>query len=1036
MPGLPPRVAKDCIKPYFRNNGLFSRPKDDAKPMNPTQLDKIKKGSGHTLQLEEVIESERVYIKARRAHNEVQREARPGDPSDLWGLCISGGGIRSATLGLGLIQALIREDVFREFDYMSTVSGGGYIGACLTSLMNNDPKVFVNPEKVEIEPGKLTQVSEKKKELFRQTVPGIRPGSSPFNDLLAFEYKSRSWEKRVDLDYRPPEQTRLDTRHQLHHLRLHGAYLTPNRALVSRDIQRLIGTVTSGILHNLTLFLLALFALVGAHYGLFYYLSEGAFFDDIGYPDISGVHSLAGYTYAALKNWLWVGLPKQLAFLGNGFLSNPELALIALVTGMGAGLLRLLRIRIMVDRIRWGQRSEEFRRNTEAGFNYEAHLENRFVQSTLILGIVGGLLLAIVLALVFGIRNEPAGQYAILFSLPFSFSLGLFLLVAAVAPFVMSRPAIWTAAQEKEHDWRERLTRSLIGGLQGAITTSLLVAAFTPMLLITLFSFSITFSLIASLLSIGIAYLTYRQKFDSHNIISRFLHRMQMPVLNLSTLLFVALAFAAVANTLRQQMWWNEPFQGMVVNLPLLIVCTSLLLFLVLGFAVNTNKISLHYFYRDRLSEAYLKTDGRIDRGDRSEQGNPLITLRNDENLRLKDLGWEEDKDYRPDMYPAGEAASDPAGHYRYNEDRSRRWKINARAPYHLIVAALNLQDSDELVRKDLKSAHFIFSRNYVGSASTGYVKTDFYRKGKTKLSRAMAISAAAVSSGMGFTTFFAQSFVTTLFNFRLGYWLENPWYYRDVDERKYVLWPLHLFHRLRIRKAGGWHIDEKRWTLMKESARRFGNYSNYFVRPMRRPLMPPDRSFTFWPYYLLKEMLGWTTARNRMVNVSVGGHTGDNLGLVPLLRRRCKVIVVCDFEEDRRFSFQSFNHAMRIAYIEENITIEINLEELMPRKPNPDQMTKSKSSHTTGIITYIDGSRGTLIYIKSSLSGFLPSRVYNYQQAHGDFPHQSTADQYFDDAQFEAYRALGEHMGDQVVPAIHRAIAGEEPVINKNFKV
>lgn len=100
------------------------------------------------------------------------------------------------------------------------------------------------------------------------------------------------------------------------------------------------------------------------------------------------------------------------------------------------------------------------------------------------------------------------------------------------------------------------------------------------------------------------------------------------------------------------------------------------------------------------------------------------------------------------------------------------------------------------------------------------------------------------------------------------------------------------------------------------------------------------------------------------------------------------------------------------------------------------ERISKSKANFTTGIITYIDGSKGTLIYIKSSLSGFLPSRVYNYQQANGDFPHQSTADQYFDDAQFEAYRALGEHMGCNVVPAIQDAIAGKSPAINKDFRV
>ena len=49
----------------------------------------------------------------------------------LVGLSLSGGGIRSATFGLGVLQALHALGVFRHIDYVSTVSGGGYIGAWL-----------------------------------------------------------------------------------------------------------------------------------------------------------------------------------------------------------------------------------------------------------------------------------------------------------------------------------------------------------------------------------------------------------------------------------------------------------------------------------------------------------------------------------------------------------------------------------------------------------------------------------------------------------------------------------------------------------------------------------------------------------------------------------------------------------------------------------------------------------------------------------------------------------------------------------------
>lgn len=50
-----------------------------------------------------------------------------------WALCLSGGGIRSATFGLGLLQGLAQSKLLGQFGYLSTVSGGGYIGAWLSA---------------------------------------------------------------------------------------------------------------------------------------------------------------------------------------------------------------------------------------------------------------------------------------------------------------------------------------------------------------------------------------------------------------------------------------------------------------------------------------------------------------------------------------------------------------------------------------------------------------------------------------------------------------------------------------------------------------------------------------------------------------------------------------------------------------------------------------------------------------------------------------------------------------------------------------
>src|SRR5262245_6288152 len=58
------------------------------------------------------------------------------DGGPVFGLAISGGGIRSASFALGLLQALYGFGAFEKFHYLSTVSGGGYIGGALTYFRN------------------------------------------------------------------------------------------------------------------------------------------------------------------------------------------------------------------------------------------------------------------------------------------------------------------------------------------------------------------------------------------------------------------------------------------------------------------------------------------------------------------------------------------------------------------------------------------------------------------------------------------------------------------------------------------------------------------------------------------------------------------------------------------------------------------------------------------------------------------------------------------------------------------------------------
>lgn len=63
-------------------------------------------------------------------------------PRSYIGLCLSGGGIRSAAFSLGVLQALSARHVFPRIDYLSTVSGGGFTGAALVAGLKRDNGKF------------------------------------------------------------------------------------------------------------------------------------------------------------------------------------------------------------------------------------------------------------------------------------------------------------------------------------------------------------------------------------------------------------------------------------------------------------------------------------------------------------------------------------------------------------------------------------------------------------------------------------------------------------------------------------------------------------------------------------------------------------------------------------------------------------------------------------------------------------------------------------------------------------------------------
>jgi hypothetical protein len=105
----------------------------------------------------------------------------------------------------------------------------------------------------------------------------------------------------------------------------------------------------------------------------------------------------------------------------------------------------------------------------------------------------------------------------------------------------------------------------------------------------------------------------------------------------------------------------------------------------------------------------------------------------------------------------------------------------------------------------------------------------------------------------------------------------------------------------------------------------------------------------------------------------------------------------------------------VRFAAIDQGVSVELGLEELRL------QASRHSPAHfTLGRAAYGPGEQGLLLYVKSSLTGNEVEYVLDYRARQAAFPHEPTTHQLFDEAQFEAYRALGYHIGaDLFRPAL-----------------
>jgi hypothetical protein len=273
-------------------------------------------------------------------------------------------------------------------------------------------------------------------------------------------------------------------------------------------------------------------------------------------------------------------------------------------------------------------------------------------------------------------------------------------------------------------------------------------------------------------------------------------------------------------------------------------------------------------------------------------------------------------------------------------------------APYHLINATINLGNDMRHNLRSRKAGFFLFSKHFVGSQETGWCETARMEKAAPHLDLGTAMAISGAAASPNMGAFTSRAF-------------------------SFLMMLLNI-------RLGYWLPNPAR------------------VRKPHRPFWVPG------PRYLLKEALGLFDTQGRYVNVSDGGHL-ENLGVYELLRRRCRLIIAVDGEADPQLRFNSLVTLSRFAHIDLGISIDIDLEQLRQTGG------RSKVHWVQATIHYGEGETGTLLYIKSTLTGDESPSIHSYREAHPAFPHESTANQFFTETQFEVYRALGEHIAGKI---------------------
>jgi hypothetical protein len=860
-------------------------------------------------------------------------------------ICLSGGGIRSATFALGVVQALARSDLLHRFTYMSTVSGGGYLGAWLSAWATHTR--------------------------FEQVLTEL--GSAP--------------------------TTKLDTEAApVRHLRTFSNYLSPRLGFLSADTW----TVAATYLRNLLLVWIVLVPLLAGIAMVPLIAKNFVAWNPLrnspanGWP-LFGIFLTFGFLLGATAVRFvhryrpeGIALPEQERAMPredrdqSNFLKRCLLPLCLSTVLLTTAWVWLSTSGVLPDVsylavgrwptfLRQGFYSVFGAENAVRPYSKKFYLTASFFVFGAMLHFVGWLVAdrpaprrkfrdgvnIIITGGLVGFLAYPAltlitktgdrwSEWYVTAALPVCLSI-------AMASAQLYTGLASKHTEDPEREWSARYSAwILIVAVTWFVTSSLILLA--PFEVSSLTSSQLVKTnltgIVSGIITLFLAQSPYsgrRTAEEPHSaswtdvakkVVTRYGLAIAAPLfaafllvmlsLGDQELLQVAAAFRPVGNI---EKW----------ALALLLALGLLAFGFYMSIRIDTNRFSLHAMYRARIIRAFLGAS----RPSGERKPDPFTGFDENDNVPMNAL------------WPAAE----PPG--------------KTPPPIHVVNMALNLVSGEKLAWQERKAASFTVSSLHAGSTATGYRRTSappntspvssqrLYGGKPISLGTAVTISGAAASPNMGYHSSPAVTFLMTLFNMRLGWWLGNPGPRGD---------------------------------------------NTFFESAPKSALRP-----------VIDEMFGFTNASNDYVYLSDGGHF-ENLGLYEMVQRRCKLILVCDAGADVRYSFDDLGNAIRKIRIDLGIPIEFadgfSIQPRAKREISARGKYWAKATIRYSCVDKLPSDKeadsyydGTLIYIKPTFYGDEPRDVFNYAVGHPDFPHESTMDQFFSESQFESYRALGSHI-------------------------